>query len=251
MLREVTNNNTDIPLVSEKENQDGNSIATKQNNAKNNNGLKGEAKTFLGVGGLFAAASLLFRSDKGITYAQHVFHALRGEKNVPSSPNVKKSLLGAAVVFPTTLVGSYSLEYLDPFNYYLKHKDTNKQLKNTSSSEQKPLNRNVEDSIAEQQHSHRPLIAHPTLVILGSSAAIAIGSALVRNKNGITYAQKFLHKMYELEDGISNNKITPSRDESRLGSTFVFLGSFLAMTGVNIAAQKIYNLVVGNREKTR
>lgn len=77
--------------------------------------------------------------------------------------------------------------------------------------------------------------------------ATAIGSALIRDKHGISYAQLFWEKI-TTDRSLDISKITPSRDATRIGAVGVWLATITAGLA-SLAVQKIYNRAVDGKEK--
>lgn len=119
MPQETAKNEKETTL-SESENQKQAAVplSSKEQNLQQSSNFWKKTTTYLGISAAFAAAAALLRSDKGISYAQHVWHFAknlkRSNESIPITPNSKETALGAATTFATTLATEYSWDYLTP-----------------------------------------------------------------------------------------------------------------------------------------
>ncbi len=244
-------NNNDLANVSDRKRDDeaiGVNTARQIDSGRSQSEFVSNTKLYLFTSSLLAAASILLHSDKGIPYARHIWYYLReivSQKKLPplnkAESSIKENIFGSVSTFFSSMGINYSWYYLDPINAALRRKNSkNKEeiynpqvVVNNSEENKKTL---LIDEKNKEEKSNN-VTKQSSLLPMGISTSVAIGSAIMRDKRGVSYAQRF----FEPSIGYGNSHSSPSRDVTRAGAVFVWAVTYVATGLLFPAAQKIYD----------
>lgn len=248
-------NKNDLSIISATKQDDGAvSVNTAQNigSGRLQSEFVSNTKVYIFTSSLLAAASMLLRSDRGIPYASHIWHYLReivSQKKLSplskSSSSIKENIFGAIATFFSSMGINYSWYYLDPISATLREKNTrNKEEITNSQAEVKDSEEKKKISpVDEKNNKEKPNngTEHSSLLSMGISTSVAIGSAIMRDKRGVSYAQRFFDPA--IRHG--NSPSSPSRDMTRVGTVFVWAITYVATALLLPTAQKVYDELIG------
>lgn len=250
MQQEIANNKKEMALPEfGNHNQVATPLPSDEQNLLQSSDFWKKTSMYIGISTAFAAASALLHSDKGISYAQYVWHfainikngfkknsSIFAKESSPLKQSSKETALGAATTFAAALATEYSWNYLNPHVYSNPKKDEISKAKDEDSS-------NLDKKMIAN-NNNKKLGAYVIGVV---PVATAIGSALVKDKHGISYAQLFWEKITK-DGSLDRSKIISSKDSTRIGAVGVWLTAIT--TGLaSLAVHKIYNRTVDGKEK--
>ena len=171
---------------------------------------------FMGISATVSLGSLLFRNDKGVTYAQRFLEMFLDSEN--KSREGWKEINGAVLLYFTNYYGMSLAHNL--YNLVV------------NSSKEKGYFENAIKRELTDKHNF-PLFAAST---------VGVGSLIIKDKDGLNYAHKF-------SDFIIGSKQPKSNKMTFAGFVNIVLLSELAFSMIGYTVQKIYNLVVDDKKE--